>query len=216
MAKPHHELIAREGMIFLIPLVILTAVALFLGWPWWIALVFGLLAVYVAAFFRNPYRQIPDDPRAIVSPADGKVVVVEPQEDGGTRISVFLNIFNVHINRTPIGGTVESVTYTPGKFLNAMKPEASLENERNTLVIDDNGFRVTLVQIAGLIARRVVCWTAEGESLSKGQRIGLMRFGSRMDIHLPPGCDLAVTQGQKIRGGSGILARRPAAHNNEA
>lgn len=210
MARKHNELIAREGWIFFVPAVVLTLVLFVLGLhpAWWI--VTAVLAFYIAWFFRNPYRKIPDDPQGIVSPADGKVVGVHTLDDGRKLITIFLNIFNVHVNRVPIAGRVTEVTYTPGKFLAAYKPEASEINERNKVIVSDGDFHVEVVQIAGLIARRIICWVSPEEQMGKGQRFGLIRFGSRMDVILPASCTPTVSVGEKVVGGSQIIARRNA------
>ena len=208
MNDQHNELIAKEGWPFLFPFILLAMVSFLLKWPLWCTLSAALLAAYVAYFFRNPYRQIPVDEEAIVSPADGKVVGVHRLEDGRHLITIFLNIFNVHINRSPIAGSVEKVTYTKGKFLAAYKEDASRLNERNLLVIRDGDFQIEVTQIAGLIARRIVCWAKESETLAKGQRFGLIRFGSRMDVILPAQCRILVTPGQTVAGGSDLMARR--------
>lgn len=208
MAKQHQELIAREGWIFFFPLVALTLALLLFRVPFYWTLLAGILAFYVAWFFRNPYRQIPDDEKAIISPADGKVVAVRQLEDGRHFISVFLNIFNVHVNRCPIAGKVTEVKHTSGKFLAAYKPEASELNEQNLLTIRDGDFTVDVIQIAGLIARRIICWTKPEEEVRLGQRFGLIRFGSRVDIYLPENCEVKVQVGQIIKGGSMMIARR--------
>ena len=210
MAKNHEELIAKEGWIFFFPLLILALLSFVLQVSWWVGALFAVLAAYVAYFFRNPYRQIPAEPGQIVSPADGKVVAVQSGPDGRHTISIFLNIFNVHINRSPVAGTVSQVTYHKGKFLAAYKEEASTANERNHLVIRDGDFEIEVIQIAGLIARRIVCWVGQGEKLIRGQRFGLIRFGSRVDLILPANCRIVVKPGQKIAGGSDILAVRSA------
>ncbi len=208
MAKKHTELVAKEGWIFLFPFIVLTLLSFFMGWHIILTLVFAILGFYVAWFFRNPYRQIPDDPDSIVSPADGKVVGVHKMEDGRHLITIFLNIFNVHVNRCPIGGTVEHVEHFKGLFLAAYKEEASELNERNLVVIRDGDFRVDVIQIAGLIARRIICWVGKSQEVARGERFGLIRFGSRMDIILPESCEVLVKSGQKVAGGCDILARR--------
>ncbi|CAM2067746.1 phosphatidylserine decarboxylase family protein [Sulfidibacter corallicola] len=207
MAKKHQELIAKEGWIFLFPPLILAFV--FFALKWFVAAVLlAVLGLYVAYFFRNPYRQIPEDSDGIVSPADGKVVTVRRLEDGRQMISVFLNIFNVHINRCPIAGRVEKVEHTRGKFLAAYKEEASTLNEQNKVIIRDGDFVMEVIQIAGLIARRIVCWSREADQVTRGERFGLIRFGSRVDIFLPAECEIVVREGQKIAGGSDLIARR--------
>ena len=175
--------------------------------------VFGLplfiLALFCLWFFRDPDRQTPAGPYA-VSPADGKVVVVTP-ENGGTRISIFLNVFDVHVNRTPIPGRITKVQYQPGKFLVASKPEASTENEMNTITVEGGGSTVVFKQITGLIARRIVCWKKPGDTVAAGERVGLIKFGSRVDIQLGPEWEIAVQVGQRVSAGSTILAKKKGA-----
>lgn len=211
MAKKHNELIAKEGWIFFFPMLVLTLVAFAMNSPFWTWGILGLLTFYVAWFFRNPYRQIPTQAGAIVSPADGKIVGIRKLEDGRTCIHVFLNIFNVHVNRSPIEGQVEAIVYRKGKFLNAMKEEAAAENEHNRLILTDGDFRMEVTQIAGLIARRIICWSKEGDSLARGERFGLIRFGSRVDVVLPGECEIRIKDGQTVRGGIDIIAMRPGA-----
>ncbi|MBS1829903.1 MAG: phosphatidylserine decarboxylase [Acidobacteria bacterium] len=175
--------------------------------------VFGLplfiLALFCLWFFRDPDRQTPDGPYA-VSPADGKVVVVTP-ENGGTRISIFLNVFDVHVNRTPIPGRITKVQYQQGKFLVASKPEASTENEMNTITVEGGGSTVVFKQITGLIARRIVCWKKPGDTVTAGERVGLIKFGSRVDIQLGAEWDIAVRVGQRVSAGATILAKKKGA-----
>lgn len=199
---------AKEGWIFLFPFIVLTVLSYFLGWSPILTVIFAILGFYVAWFFRNPYRQIPADPNSIVSPADGKVVGVHRMDDGRQLITIFLNIFNVHVNRCPIGGTVEHVEHFKGLFLAAYKEEASQLNERNLVILRDGDFRVDVIQIAGLIARRIICWVSKDQQMARGERFGLIRFGSRMDIILPESCEILVKTGQKVAGGCDILATR--------
>jgi phosphatidylserine decarboxylase len=193
---------------FLVPLVILAAAsALFVAW---LAPVFLILAAFVCYFFRNPRRRIPEGDNLIVSPADGKVVKIAPiaasgDVEGALAVSIFLNIFNVHVNRSPIRGTLEKLEYVRGKFKAAYDDEASGVNEQNVLTIQGPEARVVVKQIAGLIARRVICWKARGESLDRGELFGLIRFGSRVDVLLPPGVRLSVKVGDRVKGGSSIL-----------
>lgn len=189
------------------PLIVLFALSLILKWPIWLAVISLILTLYVAYFFRNPYRRIPSDEDAVVSPADGKVVQVGRDDAGRWVISVFLNIFNVHVNRSPIAGQISEIKYIKGKFLAAYDPKASIENERNGLSIVRGSQTVEVIQIAGLIARRIVCWKKAGDELARGERFGLIRFGSRVDIILPAEAEMAVVVGQKIRGGCDMLAR---------
>jgi|SRR5579862_2248541 len=179
-----------------------------LSWPY--AVPFYILAAFCLNFFRDPNREIPDGPVA-VSPADGKVVSIRQDDSGGCRISIFLNIFDVHVNRTPIAGKVTCVTYRKGQFLVASKIEASEANEQNIMTVEGEvGGRPTKVvfsQIAGLIARRIICYKKAGDLLTAGERIGLIKFGSRVDVFLGPEWDVTVPAGVHVVAGSSILAR---------
>jgi len=178
------------------------------GWPY--ALPFYILAAFCLNFFRDPEREVPPGPVA-VSPADGKVVWIRPDAGGGNRVSIFLNIFDVHVNRTPIPGKVTCVTYKKGGFLVASKPEASSANERNIITVEGEvagrRTRVVFSQIAGLIARRIICYKKAGDILAPGERIGLIKFGSRVDVELGPEWDVAVREGQRVVAGSSVIAR---------
>jgi phosphatidylserine decarboxylase len=174
------------------------------------ALVPIALAGFVAYFFRNPMRAIPSRQNLVVSPADGKVVKIAPLpetdgEAGGYGISVFLNIFDVHVNRAPIQGTLESLEYKRGRFKVAYDEEASRVNEQNVIVMRGQGIRLTVKQVAGLIARRVICWKKPGQDLERGELFGLIRFGSRVDILLPKKVKVLVKVGDHVKGGSSIL-----------
>ncbi len=159
-------------------------------------------------FFRDPEREIPRGSVA-VSPADGKVVLIRRKPDT-TQVCIFMNVFDVHVNRSPIGGKVVDVAYNKGKFLVASKESASYENERNSITVEaKDGVRVSFSQIAGLIARRIVCYVASGEYVTTGQRIGLIKFGSRVDVNFGPEWSIEVNEGQRVSAGSTILARRP-------
>jgi len=166
-----------------------------------------LLAAFCLYFFRDPDREIPSG-KVAVSPADGKVVVVRAEGPKQMRISIFLNVFDVHVNRSPIAGKVVDVQYHRGKFLVASKEEASTENEMNTVTVEGDGSRVVFKQIAGLIARRIVCWKKVGDTLATGERFGLIKFGSRMDIILGPEWDIQVREGERVSAGSTVLARK--------
>jgi phosphatidylserine decarboxylase len=166
-----------------------------------------LLAAFCLYFFRDPDRIIPDGAVA-VSPADGKVVAVRTDHPSSSRISIFLNIFDVHVNRAPIAGAITNIEYTKGQFLVASREVASSQNERNTFTIEGQGTRVGFSQIAGLIARRIVCYKKPGDQVAKGERVGLIKFGSRVDVFLGPEWEIAVKPGQRVAGGSSILARR--------
>jgi phosphatidylserine decarboxylase len=172
--------------------------------------VFGLplfiLSLFCLWFFRDPEREIPSGPVA-VSPADGKVVLVR-SEGPLTRVSIFLNIFDVHVNRAPVGGRVTEVKYDPGRFLVASRAEASSDNERNTMTVEGDGTRVVFSQIAGLIARRIVCYKKTGDVVRTGERIGLIKFGSRMDVLLGPEWKIEARPGERVKAGSSVLARR--------
>jgi len=174
------------------------------AWPW--GLPFYLLAAFCLYFFRDPDREIPAGPVA-VSPADGKVVAIR-QDGDATRISIFLNIFDVHVNRAPIGGDITEIRYQPGKFLVASREEASAQNEQNTVTVRDAQSTVVFKQIAGLIARRIVFYKKPGDHISTGERIGLIKFGSRVDVHLGPEWAVAVRAGQRVQAGASILATR--------
>lgn len=207
-----HPLIAREGWPFLaVANALAAAVGLIAGW-WW-SVPFWLVALFILQFFRDPPREVPDDPRAVVSPADGRVVAVEKARDPylereALKISVFMNVFNVHSNRSPVDGTVRRRWYHAGSFLNAELDKASLENERNALWFRTrSGEDVTCVQIAGLIARRILCYVGEGAELERGQRFGFIRFGSRVDVYLPPGAEAKASLGDKVHAGESVLAR---------
>lgn len=165
------------------------------------------LAVFCLYFFRDPERLIPAGPVA-VSPADGRVVAIKPESPSVTRISIFLNVFDVHVNRTPIGGVITSVQYHPGQFLVASKEQASTQNEQNTVTVEGDGSRVVFKQIAGLIARRIVFHKKPGDHVSKGERVGLIKFGSRVDVVFGPEWEIVVQQGMRVAGGSTVIARR--------
>ena len=175
----------------------------------WAALPCLALAGFCVYFFRDPDRVIPAGP-VCVSPADGRVVRVRDEPDGRTRVSIFLNIFDVHVNRAPVGGRITSLNYSPGRFRLAHLDAASLENERNTLLIDSPhcNSTVEVTQIAGLLARRIVCRKRQGDTLRAGERFGLIKFGSRVDVVLGRGWDLAVAERDRVAGGSSVLARR--------
>ena len=207
-----HPLIAREGWPFLAGgIVAALLIGALAGW-WWSAPVW-LAVVFVLQFFRDPPREIPEDPRAVLSPADGRVVVVGKARDpyldrDALKISVFMNVFNVHSNRSPVDGTVKQRWYHAGSFLNAALDKASLENERNALWLQTRGgVDVTCVQIAGLVARRILCYVDQGAELSRGQRYGFIRFGSRVDLYLPPDAEPVAALGDKVSATETILAR---------
>jgi phosphatidylserine decarboxylase len=201
----------KEGYYFGLPPLASGAAAFLAHW-----IVAGILLVCLGAFvfyfFRDPERVIPADPGAIVSPADGRVVVITDEDHAGVpgqRISIFLAIWNVHVNRSPAAGTITKMDYRPGKFLAAMMARASRENEQNVISLSTASGEMTFKQIAGLIARRVVCWKKIGDIVQRGERIGLVRFGSRVDLWVPREAELQVALGDNVKGGSSVLARWP-------
>jgi len=173
------------------------------------AVVLFILAAFICFFFRNPERAIPEGNNLVVSPADGKVVRISKGTDGEQTISIFLNIFNVHVNRSPISGELKQLEYKRGRFKAAFDDEASRVNEQNVLTIQGEGIRVIVRQIAGLIARRVICWKRPGSTLQRGERIGLIRFGSRVDVVMPGHVKVLVNVGDRVKGGSSILGEHP-------
>ena len=206
-----HPIVAREGWTFLVSAVAAAlAVAWFAG-GWW-SVPLWLAALFVLQFFRDPPRSIPGDERTVVSPADGRIVAVESARDPflerpALKVSVFMSVFNVHSNRSPVDGDLRQAWYHAGKFFNAALDKASLENERNALWLKTaTGADVTCVQIAGLIARRILCYVKPGDKLARGERFGFIRFGSRVDVYLPPSASVKAALGDKVRGGSSILA----------
>jgi phosphatidylserine decarboxylase len=195
---------ARDAYKFCIPVLILCLLFFISSHPV-LALICFVLASFICYFFRNPKREIPQGKNLVVSPADGKVVKILQLPDGTKTISIFLNIFNVHVNRTPISGRLENFEYKRGKFKVAFDEEASKVNEQNILTISGEEATVVVRQIAGLIARRVICWKKQGESLERGELIGLIRFGSRVDVTVPERVRIQIKIGDRVRGGSSIL-----------
>jgi len=210
-----HPIIAREGWPFLgIGLVVSLGIHFLLGFAW--ALPFWAATVFVLQFFRDPAREAPEDPQAVLAPADGRIVAVEKARDpylqrDALKISVFMNVFNVHSNRAPVDGTVKERWYHAGAFLNAALDKASLENERNALWLrTPGGADVTCVQVAGLVARRILCYVGRGAVLERGQRYGFIRFGSRVDVYLPPDAEAKAALGDKVYATESILAKLKA------
>lgn len=192
---------------------LLALFAFVLGWKW-VGVVFSLCALAFVGFFRDPERVLPQGEDLVISPADGRVVGVKEVEKGplmaslGMRVSIFLSPLDVHVNRAPVKGKVEQVQYRPGRFFAAYREMASQENEQNALrIIDSQGRHLSVVQIAGVLARRIVCYVKEGDSLEQGERLGLIMFGSRVDLFLPRGTQIEVTEGQWVRGGETIIGR---------
>jgi phosphatidylserine decarboxylase len=193
-------MMVKDAFMFLVPLLAGTIVSLALGWQV-AAIVLLLLSGFVAFFFRNPKREIPPDPRVIVSPADGRVVKVE-RVGNVTKLSIFLSIFNVHVNRSPIAGRIEAIDYKSGRFKAAFNHAASVENERNIIMVAQGNIKIVFTQIAGIVARRIVCWKKVGDIVEKGELVGLIRFGSRVDVLFPAGTEVTVEKGARVRGGS--------------
>lgn len=201
----------KEGYYFGLPPLVLSGVAFLVHWIA-VGIVLLCLAAFVFYFFRDPERVIPDEPGTVVSPADGRVVVLTDEDHAGVpgkRISIFLAIWNVHVNRSPAAGTILTMDYRPGKFLAAMMARASTENEQNVISLSTASGEMVFKQIAGLIARRVVCWKKAGDVVQRGERIGLVRFGSRVDLWVPRDAQILVALGDNVKGGSSVLARWP-------
>ena len=202
--------IAREGLLYIAIPAIVGGLLFLLGY-WPVALLFIIAAAFMLYFFRDPERQIPSDPNLVVSPADGRVTRVSalvPEQGGSaTLVSIFLSPLDVHINRSPIAGLITDVSYTKGKFLMATDERASLVNEQNALTIEGDNLNVVCKQIAGILARRIVCWKKAGDRVALGERIGLIKFSSRTDVVLPENVTVTVTEGMKVRGGTTIIGR---------
>jgi len=209
MSYPH-PLIAREGWPFLAGAAVVAALVANYSLVWSIPL--WIIALFVLQFFRDPPREVPGDAKTVVSPADGRIVAVEKTHDPylgreAIKVSVFMNVFNVHSNRAPVDGHVKQIWYNAGSFVNAALDKASTENERNALWIRaDAGADVTCVQVAGLIARRILCYAKADDKLQRGQRYGFIRFGSRVDVYLPPDARIQAALGDKVYAASTILA----------
>ncbi len=211
MMKNYGIPVASEGWVFIIPLAIISGLLLYFGWKN-TGILLLVLTLFVLFFFRDPERQVPEGSNLVVSPADGRVIVIkdiyEPTylKQDVKQISIFLSVFNVHVNRSPVGGTVEVVKYNPGKFHVASVDKASLDNEQTAMVIDTGKQKVLVKQIAGLIARRIVCYAKPGNKITSGERYGLIRFGSRVDIFLPKDTELKVKIGDRIKGARDVIA----------
>ena len=206
-----HPIIAREGWPFVVASL---AAAMVVGWfaGWWWSAPLWLAVLFIVQFFRDPARVVAGGERTVVSPADGRIVAVQSAADPylkrpATKVSVFMNVFNVHSNRSPVDGEIKEVWYSAGSFVNADLDKASLENERNALWLKaDVGPDVTCVQVAGLIARRILCDVAPGDRVRRGDRFGFIRFGSRVDLYLPPEARVKVDLGQKVYAASTVIA----------
>ena len=210
---------AREGLVFIgIGIVLaaaaLTAAVMWRSWPLWLlAFVLIILALWVAYFFRDPERTGQRGGEVVIAPADGRIVMITEVDEPAflhgkaLRISIFMNVFNVHVNRYPVSGTVRFVHYNPGKFLNAATDKSSLENEQMSVGIEDGTLRVLVRQIAGLVARRIVTYSREGDQVEQGERMGIIRFGSRVDVFLPTSATPAVKVGETTTAGASVIAR---------
>ena len=210
---PRQLYVAREGHPFIMIAFAAALLAWMSGWIIGFALLIGL-TVFIAFFFRNPNRNVPTEAGLVVAPADGRIVAVEEgvpaphTEKKSTKVSIFMSVLNVHINRFPVAAKVKGITYHPGKFLVASVDKASDHNERNAIVLeDDHGREFTVVQIAGLVARRIICYLRKGDDCERGDRFGLIRFGSRVDIYMPPEASAKVSVGDRVRAGETIVGR---------
>ncbi len=204
--------LAVEGYPFMLIALVVTVVVFSISRSWILGAIFFAIFIFVVAFFRDPRREIPSDPGSIVSPADGRVIIVKQVFDERftgketIKISIFMNLFNVHVNRAPASGRVQKVVYNPGKFFSANLDKASLVNEQNAVIATGPDGQVFVFnQIAGLVARRIVCRLKAGMDISKGRRFGLIRFGSRLDVYLPVGSRITVKVGDKVSAGTSIL-----------
>ena len=207
----HDNIIAHEGYPFIVFFLVVTVFVAFFGRGWLIIL-FVFITFFIVWFFRNPERSFQEEEKVLISPADGKIIKIENVEVSGTisgrfkKISIFMNVFNVHVNRAPYSGQIEAINYREGKFLSANLDKASQDNERNEVMIrTEDGRSVWMVQIAGLIARRIVCWVNVGTTIKKGERFGLIRFGSRVDVYLPEDSRISVKLRDKVKAGQTSL-----------
>jgi phosphatidylserine decarboxylase len=207
-----HPILAKEGWPFIAASLIISVLIFHFG-NLWVSLPFVLISIFVIQFFRDPKRTIPSGQNLVICPADGKVICVEEchdvyQDVNSIKVSIFMNVFNVHSNRSPVDGLVEKIDYYPGKFINADFDKASTENERNAIIMKlANGQKITVVQVAGLIARRILCYAKVNQNLVRGERYGFIRFGSRVDVYLPLNSQVEVTIGQKVKATETILAK---------
>jgi len=214
--------IAWEGIPFIITGIGLTFIVIILNWDS-LAIPLAVLTLFTIYFFRDPERTHANDERAVFTPADGKVLSIENLHNGDYRlkdkvikISIFMSIFNAHINRVPIKGKIAQLSYHPGKFFSANRNKASLYNEHNIVTLEtDNKKKIIFVQIAGLIARRIACWVKKGDYVETGQRFGLIRFGSRLEVYLPPDSEIKVKKGEKVKAGQTIIGYLSEAENKK-
>lgn len=207
----HDSVIARGGYPFIVLSLVTTVFIAFFGIGW-LTILFAFITFFIIWFFRNPDRYFQDEEKVLISPADGKIIKIEDVEVDGTisgkfkKISIFMNVFNVHVNRAPYSGEIEAINYHEGKFFSANLDKASLDNERNEIMIrTEDGRSLWMVQIAGLIARRIVCWVNVGTIVKKGERVGLIRFGSRVDVYLPDDSRISVKLKDKVKAGETVL-----------
>ena len=207
MNQRHDSVIASEGYVFILLSAFFTVIFFFTA-PLWISFLLFLVTLWIVWFFRNPERRTPQGEKLVIAPADGKVIKIEDIRDHELmmgplkKVSIFMNIFSVHVNRVPCAGRIETIRYYEGKYLSANLDKASSDNERNGLVIRMNdGRAIGMIQIAGLVARRIVCWANEGMMVKKGERFGLIRFGSRVEVLMPADTTVTVKQGDKVRAG---------------
>lgn len=205
--------IAAPGYPLILAFVCLFCLGWLMGWGW-LALLGGAVAAFLAYFYRDPDRPLPEEDGVVVSPVDGKLVILdEVQEDQflhrpAKRLGIFMNVFDAHVNRAPVKGTVAAIEYRPGKFKAAFRPEAGWGNEQQTLVLEsDQGPRVLVIQIAGLLARRIIPFVREGQRVDRGERVGMICFGSRVDLYLPEDCQILVKVGDRLKAGSSIVGR---------
>jgi phosphatidylserine decarboxylase len=197
--------VAREGLPFILPPLLVCATAVLLHW-WWLAAPCGLLAGFMVFFFRDPARRVAGDERSLVAPADGRVVRCIEREDGGLSISIFLGPWDVHVNRCPLAAELVQAEHRPGRFLPAYKSQASEQNEQTRLVLRGEQATVRMSQIVGIMARRIVLWKRAGQRVGRGERIGLMKFGSRVDLEIDAPARALVSEGQRVRAAETLLA----------
>ena len=203
--------VAKEGMPFIGLAAFMTLIFALLDYDL-LTIILLLLTLFITSFFRDPERVLPPDENCLVSPADGKIILVEKTDNykyiqgEAYKISIFMNIFNVHVNRTPFSGKVDKIIYAPGAFYSADSSEGDLKNERCTILLTtENNYKIVFVQVAGLIARRIVCWLEPGDEIKRGKRFGLIRFGSRVDLYVPVSTQLDVQVGDKVRAGETVI-----------
>jgi phosphatidylserine decarboxylase len=198
----------RDGIPFVVVPLVLALVPVFFGY-WWVAIPFVVIAAFMAYFFRDPRRSIPLEPSIVVAPADGLITEVRVADGSNSEslVSIFLSPFDVHINRAPIEGEIVNISYKKGDFMMATKAESRLRNEQNCLTIQGNELTLKCTQIAGILARRIVCWKRRGDRVKCGERFGMIKFGSRTDLLMPPSVEIVVREGMRVRGGETIIGK---------